>query len=373
MPLEKGFGTISGQRPRPPLIPRPAFRYHPPMTARPIPLAAFAMAALLPAALILWGASAGGPAAAGVLLYMTLFAALLDQALPRLAEGHPQGTEFPAADGLLIAIAVAHLLALPAATWAVAGDSGLGRWERAALFLGAGLWFGQVTNPAAHELIHRGNRWLFRLGTLLFATLLFGQHASAHRLVHHVHAASSLDPNTARRGEGFYRFFLRAWAGATLRGWQAEAARSRAVHPYLWYLAVSAASLALAFVIAGWPGTVVWAGLAFHAQVQLMLSDYVQHYGLVRRTGPDGRLEPVSERHSWNAPHWFSSAFMLNAPRHSDHHAHPARPYPALRLPAPDDAPMLPVPLPLACTAALVPPLWRRMIHPHLARWHPVA
>jgi alkane 1-monooxygenase len=100
-----------------------------------------------------------------------------------------------------------------------------------------------------------------------------------------------------------------------------------------------------------------------------MLSDYVQHYGLLRKRRADGRLEPVSAAHSWNAPHWFSAAMMLNAPRHSDHHAHPSRPYPALRLPQACDAPMLPWPLPFACLIALAPPLWKRLMRPHLAPW----
>ena len=60
---------------------------------------------------------------------------------------------------------------------------------------------------------------------------------------------------------------------------------------------------------------------------------------------------------------------MLNAPRHSDHHSHPARPYPALRLGEPDEAPRLPWPLPVACTLALFPPLWKRAIRPTLRRW----
>ena len=109
--------------------------------------------------------------------------------------------------------------------------------------------------------------------------------------------------------------------------------------------------------------------LSLHAQSQLLLSDYVQHYGLLRARLPDGRLEPVGDRHSWNAPHWFSGALMPNAPRHPDHHAHPSRPYPALRLPDPGTAPHLPYALPVCGMAALVPPLWRRMMDPHLQRW----
>jgi alkane 1-monooxygenase len=269
----------------------------------------------------------------------------------------------------LVALALGHLVAFPATVWAIAGDSGLGAWEKAALFLGAGLWFGQVSNPMAHELIHRGHRALFRLGALVYVSMLFGHHTSAHRHVHHRHAASRNDPNTARSGEGFYAFFLRAWGGSFREGLRAESARGHRVHPYVWYIAGAVVALGCGHALAGWAGVAAWAMLALHAQVQLMLSDYVQHYGLMRAARPDGRLEPVGPRHSWNAPHWFSSAMMLNAPRHSDHHAHPARPYPALRLPDAAAAPTLPWPLPMACTIALIPPLWKRAIRPHLRPW----
>ncbi|MGQ0566144.1 MAG: alkane 1-monooxygenase [Gemmobacter sp.] len=328
----------------------------------------FAVAALAPLPLIGLGLLGGGWVVVG-LIYMTVFTAILDQAIAWAAPDAPEGAEFPAADALLVALGLAHLAAMPVAVWAIAGDSGLGRWERIALFAGFGLWLGQVSNPAAHELIHRGHRGLFRLGAAVYATLLFGHHASAHRLVHHRHAASRQDPNTARRGEGFYRFFLRAWVGSFRAGWLAERDRHRGLHPYAGYLAGSTLGLSAGGLVAGWAGVAVWALLALHAQSQLLLSDYVQHYGLMRARLPDGRLEPVGDRHSWNAPHWFSAALMLNAPRHSDHHAHPARPYPALRLPAADRAPRLPYALPVCCLIALAPPLWRRMIHPHLAPW----
>ncbi len=328
----------------------------------------FAVAALSPLALVLAGAAWGGAWAALALVWVTLGAFALDMLGRGLLPEAPEGAEFPAGDGLLVAIALAHFAALPLVVVAVAGPGALTGWERLAVFLAAGLWFGQVANPAAHELIHRADRRLFRLGAAIYASLLFGHHTSAHRLVHHRHAASRQDPNTARAGEGFWRFFPRAWAGSFRAGWRAERGRGR-VHPYLWYGLGAALALAMGWLAAGAAGVAVWAGLALHAQGQLLLSDYVQHYGLMRRAGPDGRLEPVGDRHSWNAPHWFTGAMMLNAPRHSDHHAHPARPYPALRLPAPAEAPWLPWPLPVCCLVALVPPWWRRMIAPHLEPW----
>lgn len=339
-------------------------------SARPLPMMMFAVVALVPLGLLALGGVFGGLWALSGLLFMTVLASLLDQISGLFLGDAPEGAEFPAADGLLVLLALGVLGLLPLVVWAVA-VSDLSAWSRGAIFVGAGLWLGQVGNPTAHELIHRPGRGLFWLGALVYSVLLFGHHTSAHRLVHHRFAASGDDPNSARAGEGFYAFALRAWGGSFRAGLRAENALRRPgrLHPYWIYTGLAGASLATGYAIGGMAGFAVWLGLAAHAQSQLLLSDYVQHYGLTRARREDGRLEPVSDRHSWNAPHWFTSALMLNAPRHSDHHAHPARPYPALRLPGADAAPMLPWPLPAACVLALAPPLWRRAIGPHLRRW----
>lgn len=338
------------------------------MHARPLPLSAFATAALLPLPLLALGIALGGAWLWAAVLYMGLLTILLDQLIP-LTPGTATGEEFPAADLLLIALGIAALGLLPLATWAIAGPSTLSPTERVLTFLASGFWLGQVAHPAAHELIHRPKRPLFRLGAAVYVALLFGQHASAHRLVHHRAVATRDDPNTAREGESFYRFARRAWTGSFREGARAETALRKGrpgLHPYALYLAGSAAALALATLVAGLPGLLAWTGLALHAQSQILLSDYVQHYGLTRSRLSDGRYEPVGPGHSWNTAHWFTSALMLNAPRHSDHHVHPLRPFPALGLP--QDAPRLPWPLPLACLIALAPRLWRRKMAPRLAR-----
>ena len=340
-------------------------------TSRPLKLPAFAVASLLPLPLIACGATWGGAWLWAAFLYMGCLTILLDQLLP-LTAGQTDGDEFPAADALLVAAGLGALTLLPLATWAIAGPGPLDTGERILIFFATGFWLGQVAHPAAHELIHRPRREHFRLGAAVYTALLFGQHASAHRLVHHRHVASRNDPNTAREGESFYRFAPRAWMGSFRDGLAAETALRRrtghfGLNPYVAYLAGGLAALTLATLIAGLPGLLIWTGLALHAQSQILLSDYVQHYGLTRARRPDGKLEPVGPAHSWNTAHWFSSAMMLNAPRHSDHHVHPTRAFPALRLEG--DAPRLPWPLPVACALALAPRLWRRSIGPHLARW----
>lgn len=340
---------------------------------RAIPLWLFSAAAILPPSLLGAGLLWGGAWAWAGLLAITAFAAMMDRFSALFLGDAPEGAEFPGADALLASLALLHIAGLPLLVWHLSGPAPLA--DKIGLFMGASLWLGQISNPAAHELIHRGQRALFGLGMAMFAMVLFGHHTSAHRLVHHIHAATPLDPNTARSGEGFYAFFLRAWRGSFARGLAAEtdlrarASGAKGLHPYALYIAISAASLCLAYALGGALGALIWAMLSLSAQAQLMLSDYVQHYGLLRAKDTNGKYEPVQNRHSWNAPQWYSSAMMVNAPRHSDHHAHPARPYPALRLPDAQNAPRLPWPLPLACTIALLPPIWKRAIRPHLKPW----
>ncbi len=333
----------------------------------------FALITLMPVVLLAAGAVWGGVWIWGALIYLTGLTFLLDQLVPLIAPNAPPGAEFPAANGLSVALALAHLVLLVLGVWAVSGGSGLPLADRCAGFLGFGLFFGQVSNSNAHELIHRGSRGLFRLGALVFTSLLFGHHTSAHRLVHHAHVATPDDPNSARLGESYYRFAPRAWIGSFRAGLAAENRRraasnkARGAHPYLFYVLGGLAFVIAATLIFGLPGLAAYLALAVYAQAQLLLSDYVQHYGLTRAPRAGGGFAPVSDLHSWNAPHWFSGYLMLNAPRHSDHHANPSRIYPALRQ-APE-MPTLPLGLPAMATLALFPRRWRRVMDKRVRRW----
>ncbi|KMW56514.1 Alkane-1 monooxygenase [Candidatus Rhodobacter oscarellae] len=329
--------------------------------------AGFALASLTPVPLLVLGATLGGAWAWGALLYLTLFAFAMDELI---AWADAPDSEFPAGDLLAAALAVAHFAVFGLVVWAF--GRGIAPVQGAALFLGAGLFFGQISNANAHELIHRGSRVLHGLGKWVYISLLFGHHSSAHPLVHHRHVGTARDPNTARAGEGFYAFAARAWPAGFGAGLRAETARRGDApawrHPYALYLSGALGFMALAFLIGGWTGLAAFLGLALFAQSQLLVSDYVQHYGLVRREA-DGKPEPVGPEHSWNAPHVFTGHMMLHAPRHSAHHLHPARRFPELDVPDVQIAPLLPLSLPAMSFIALAPPLWRCIMDPRLAYW----
>jgi alkane 1-monooxygenase len=328
-----------------------------------MPHALYTFASLLPGPLVAWAALAGGSGPLCALLGMTIWVWLMDRVGLR-ADASARLASLPYAVGIL------HFAALAALLWAL--QRGWQGTETLALMVAAGLAFGQSSNACAHELIHRPGKLARCLGTAIYCSLLNGQHVSAHLMVHHVHAGTAQDPNSARLGEGFYRFFLRASVEEFLAGLTAENRRrdthARGLHPFALYLGGAAATIALAAAIAGMAGVLGLLAVALHAQAQLMLSDYVQHYGLRRHARANGRLEPMGPQHCWNAPQSYSAAMMLSAPLHSDHHAHPQRPHHALRF-DPEVMPALPYPMPVMAAAALVPPLWRHLMDARAKAW----
>jgi len=328
----------------------------------------FTVASLSPIPLIWAAAVFGSWASLAAPLYMTVVVLLLDEKITRPAViGDDDDVEN--ADHLSKMLALGHFITL-GLTVAALGANNLGPLEKLGLFIAAGQYFGQVSNSNAHELIHRSSRVLHFLGKWIYISLLFGHHTSAHSLVHHRYVATDMDPNSARLGESFYHFAVRAWKGSFIEGYKAESLRRQQAgkmaltNPYISYVGGAVLFIAVAFWIGGLLGAVLYLLLAGNAQMQLLLSDYVQHYGLSREIDENGKPEPVKDTHSWNTPHWFSSGLMLNAPRHSHHHSNPSTPYPLLEL---GDGPMLPRSLPAMAAIALVPNQWRKIMDPRVA------
>lgn len=339
-------------------------------------LAPFALATLVPAALMLAAFFGWATGAWAAFVVLGIGAAVMDMApRPAPAPDDLDADTLAMADLLSEGLAALHVVLLFGGIAVLAHGDGLGWMAKGALILALGMWFGQVSNSNAHEMIHRPDRRGVWLGRLVYITLLFGHHASAHPLVHHRHVATPDDPNSAPAGMSLWRFLPRAWWGSFRKGARAEAHRQiqrgrhpwGLHHPYWIYVGGSLASLALSAMIAGLAGVVLHLVLAGHATAQLLTSDYVQHYGLRRAVRPDGRYAPVDNRHSWNAPRAFTDLLMLNAPLHSDHHAHPSTRYPELAMA--DGMPVLPYSLPVMGALALFPRRFARVMEKPLAQW----
>jgi len=258
-------------------------------------------------------------------------------------------------------------------TWA----DHLSGWEKVVLFFGVGVASGTVGINYSHELMHQKNRVERWLGDLLLATVLYSHFRSEHLLVHHRYVRTPRDPVTARYNEGFPRFFPRVLVECYTSSFAAEKAMLARrdlpwwhhTNPFWKYWALELAALALALAIGGWMGLGLFLVQAYIAVWQLELVNYIEHYGLTRKHLGEGKYEHVLPRHSWNTDYKASNWLLINLQRHSDHHYKPDRRFPLLQTYDKDEAPQLPFGYPMMTLAAMVPPVWRRIMNPKVRAW----
>jgi len=241
-----------------------------------------------------------------------------------------------------------------------------------ALALSTGLVGGFCIN-AGHELGHKKTRIERILAQWVLAPTAYGHFVIEHNRGHHRDVATPQDPASARMGESIWRFVVREWPGAWRRAWAEESARlvregRSAWHPDNEILQTGALTVASWTALAWWLGPAVLPFLAVAAvwaNFQLSSANYIEHYGLLRRTGADGRLERCAPQHSWNSNALVSNWILFHLQRHADHHAHASRRYQSLRHFA--EAPQLPTGYFGMFLLAYVPPLWFRVMDPRLA------
>ncbi|MEJ6391108.1 alkane 1-monooxygenase [Gymnodinialimonas ulvae] len=260
--------------------------------------------------------------------------------------------------------------------YAVRADhlNGLELWG---LSFGLGVISGTIGITYAHELMHQKPKYERWFADILLGSVLYGHFRSEHLLVHHRYIGTRRDPVTARYNEGFHRFFPRVLRDSLRSAWAAEAAMLArkglpvwdGSNPFWRYLALQAGFLALALLIGGWVGLLMFVNQALVAIWQLELTNYVEHYGLTRKHLGGGKYEHVQPRHSWNAAQKASNWLLINLQRHSDHHYKPDRRFPLLQTYTEDVAPQLPYGYPVMTAVAMVPPLWTRMMNARVKRW----
>ncbi len=261
--------------------------------------------------------------------------------------------------------------------WYATQASDLSTGEMIALFFGIGVVTGTIGINYSHELMHQRPRAERALADVLLAMVLYSHFRSEHLLVHHRYVGTPRDPVTARYNEGFHRFFARVLIQCPISAFKAEAAKlARAgrswmhpSNPFWRYLGLQLSMLTLAYALGGWVGVGLFLFQAFIAVWQLELVNYVEHYGLARKHLGDGRYDHVKPMHSWNAAHTGSNWLLINLQRHSDHHFKPDRRFPLLQTYGTDEAPQLPYGYPIMTAAAMVPPIWRRMMNPRVRDW----
>ncbi|MGV6820032.1 MAG: alkane 1-monooxygenase [Parvularcula sp.] len=247
-------------------------------------------------------------------------------------------------------------------------------WVYGTFLPASGIVSGVMIN-LAHELGHKTDPIDRFFAKLSLGAVGYGHFTADHNLGHHKNVATPEDHASAQLGESVYAFARRELPGALRSGWAIEAALLKRKGQKVWsrhneILQADAITLGVALALTavfGWKVLPVLILHHFFSWYALTMVNYVEHYGLLRARTPNGRYEATRARHSWNTNHLFSNIMQIQLQRHSDHHAHPMRPYQALRHLG--EAPQLPTGYPGAIALASIPPLWFRIIDPKVLKW----
>ena len=236
------------------------------------------------------------------------------------------------------------------------------------LGLGVGGISGSQGITFAHELGHSRSRLDRALAWGLMASVNYAHFMVEHYRGHHPRAATAADPASARRGETLWAFLPRTLMGSLRSAWALEAAQLRQFKRgwrrslLLW---ATGAQVGWALVLLLWLGPLAllfWTVQAVYAIFLLEAVNYIEHYGLQRRS-VNGRPEAFGLMHAWNADHLLTNSVIANLQRHSDHHMHAWKPYAELQaLPGPQ----LPTGYAGCLFLASVPPLWFALLHPRI-------
>lgn len=271
---------------------------------------------------------------------------------------------------LTYAVVPLHFVGLIVAAW-WASTNELSWWAFCGLAIIAGMASGLGINTG-HELGHKKSNLERNLAKIVLAVPAYGHFWIEHNRGHHRDVSTPDDPASSRMGESIYKFALREIPGAFIRAWDIEKERLQRKESALWgpkneilqsfaLTAVLQIGLIYAF---GWQMIPFLLLHNVFAWWQLTSANYVEHYGLLRRTLENGKFERCAPHHSWNSNHIYSNLVLFHLERHSDHHAHPLRRYQSLRHIA--DVPQLPNGYFGSYLLAYFPLLWFRIMDKRL-------
>ena len=222
----------------------------------------------------------------------------------------------------------------------------------------------------AHELCHHTQPVDRLIGDLVFTPIFMCDFHIYHNFMHHIHAATPIDPGTARYGEKIYPFLINSIVRKTRMAWQIEKKRMADNGKPTWhpsnlmirFIVLQAAWLGLLVALFGlWSIPICFVQYLF-PRLLLAVGDYLEHYGLGRKQLPDGSYEKIRPNHAWDDSTLVSSMLFCQIDRHSDHHTNVGRPYQILRVM--DEAPRLPQGYLTMIPIAFIPSLWRKQMHP---------
>jgi alkane 1-monooxygenase len=280
------------------------------------------------------------------------------------------GEEETLPDILLITSVFFHTAAVGTLLYGILSGilSGYYIWVAA---VSTGLNSGMLGITAAHELVHRKEKWLQNLGIWNLFLVNYTHFYTEHRLTHHLKVGTPADPATARYGESLYKFYLRSIPGQFIDSMKTDARleQRKGKRPYglnnFTFRGVLLQILFMGFLFF-LAGPVCFLAYLLQSVVAIHLLEYVnyiEHYGLVRNAG-----EKVSKEHSWQSDASTSRFSLFELSRHPDHHMLAYKPY--HRLESIKQSPTLPFGYFGMFYLTIIPPLFFRIMNKRIESYN---
>ncbi len=268
------------------------------------------------------------------------------------------------------------LLAVTAFSFFKMVDSPFNIIEFTGLVLSVGTMNGIIGFNLAHEFIHRTGIIERIAGHLLLLQNNYMHYSIEHIGGHHVYACTAKDPHTARLNESFYRFLPRAISGTFINACEIEKKRlARKKLPVfgfhnriLVFITIQLSVILIAVVFAGWQAFSFFVLQSIVAVCLLHVTNYLQHYGLMRQHTNHGQYEKVNLHHAWSSPGSAKDFLLFQLENHADHHMHPNRPYEELV--KHEESPVQPTGYSGMIMLALIPPLWFQIMNKRIPPIH---
>lgn len=227
-----------------------------------------------------------------------------------------------------------------------------------------GLLCGTFGINVGHELGHRVNKWEQSLAKALLLTSLYMHFFTEHNKGHHKRVATPEDPSSARYNEVIYLFYFRTIIFSYISAWHIANAETRKKNKpvvsfhneMVLFTLIQLGFLGLIYYFFGAVVLMYFLAAAGMGILLLETVNYIEHYGLRRRSTGEGTYERAMPAHSWNSDHVLGRIFLFELSRHSDHHYMASRKYQVLR--HHDDAPQMPTGYPGMMLLSLLPPAW---------------
>lgn len=182
------------------------------------------------------------------------------------------------------------------------------------LGVSSGVVLGAIGITAAHELVHRRDSFHRALGVWNLVLVNFAHWGIEHVYGHHKHAATPVDPASARKNEWLYPFWFRNYFGVLFGAWHISKYKVTA------YWVGSVILSGLVYLVFGSQAVIVWWIASVMGTLLLQTVDYIEHYGLVRPKNSDGFYTAFKANHAWDTASVATNINLYNLGLHSHHH-----------------------------------------------------